>query len=115
LKFLATSLVSSQNLFRNVQKHKVRQAFLKWQYNVSIRKIAEKAFNRVVEINHRHSKARFRTGVYLLKSVLEEYSIQGAFNRILSAAHMTNQRGGRYANNSDDRVQSRSRSFTRYG
>jgi len=30
LKFLATSLVSSQNLFRKAQANKLKQAFLKW-------------------------------------------------------------------------------------
>jgi len=75
LKFLATSLASAQNLFKKTQTHKLKQAFLKWQYNVSIRKIAETAFNRVLEINHRHSRARFKTAVYLLKTILEEYSI----------------------------------------
>ena len=75
LKFLATSLASAQNLFKKLSTHKLKQAFLKWQYNVSIRKIAETAFNRVLEINHRHSRARFKTAVHLLKSIIEDYSI----------------------------------------
>ena len=66
LKFLATSLLSSQNLFKKLNGHKTKEAFLKWQYNVSIRKIAETAFSRVLELNHKHSKARFKTGVFLL-------------------------------------------------
>jgi len=98
LKFLATSLVSSQNLFRKLQRQQKRQAFIKWQYNVSIRKIAETAFTRVLEINHRHSKARLRTGVFLLKQLLDQHAITSAFDNVLQAAHMRrhNIRGDRY-------------------
>ncbi len=41
-----------------------------------------------MELNHRHSKARLRAGVYLLKNVLENYTMIGAFNNIVDAAHM---------------------------
>lgn len=75
LKFLATSLLSTNNLFKRIQRQKVKEAFLKWQYNVSVRKIAETAFNRVLELNHRHSKARIRTGVYLLQNIVEDYTL----------------------------------------
>ena len=88
LKFLATSLVSSQNLFRKAQANKLKQAFLKWQYNVSIRKIAETAFSRVLELNHRHSKARFKTAVYLLQGLVENSAVKEGFNNILRTAHM---------------------------
>ena len=88
LKFLATSLVSSQNLFKKAQHNKIQQAFLKWQYNVSIRKIAETAFSRVLEINHRHSRARFKTGVFLLQNLVESYALKDGMNHILTAAHM---------------------------
>ena len=74
-------------MFKRILRQKVKEAFLKWQYNVSVRKIAETAFNRVLELNHRHSKARIRTGVYLLQNVLEDYTIQNAFNLVLQAAH----------------------------
>jgi hypothetical protein len=61
----------------------MKQAFIKWQYNVSIRKIAETAFSRVLELNHRHSKARFKTGVYLLQNLVEGFAVQDGFNHIL--------------------------------
>ena len=97
LKFLATSLVSSQNLFQKLQRQQKRQAFIKWQYNVSIRKIAETAFTRVLQINQRHSKARLRAGVFLLKQLVDERAASSAFQNILQAAHMRrhNVRGDR--------------------
>lgn len=83
MKFLATSLVSSQNLFHKLQRQQKRQAFIKWQYNVSIRKIAETAFTRVLQINHRHSKARMRTAVFLLKQLVDGRAVSSAFQNIL--------------------------------
>lgn len=52
----------------------------------------------MLELNHRHSKARFRAGVHLLKGLMDEVSIQAGFDRILQAAHMRrhNNRGDRY-------------------
>ena len=90
LKFLATSLISSQNQFKKLQKRKVKMAFMKWQYNISIRKIAENAFTRVLELNHRHSRVRLRAGVFLLKNLMENFSIQGAFNNIIQAGDKNN-------------------------
>lgn len=75
LKFLATSLISCSNLFKKIENQNKKQAFIKWQYNVSIRKIAEAAFTRVLELNHRHSKARFKAAGYILKSLIKTISI----------------------------------------
>lgn len=61
---------------------------MKWQYNASIRKIAETAFNRVLELNHRHSKARYKSAVFMLQSIAEDSAIRMGFDRILQAAHM---------------------------
>ena len=88
LKFLATSLFSTSNLYKRLKKDKLRQAFLKWQYNVSIRKIAEVAFSRVLEINHRHSKARIKAAVHLLTGLVDKGSFVIGFKAILKAAHM---------------------------
>ena len=88
LKFLATSLVSTQNLFQRVQRQKCKEAFLKWQYNVSIRKIAATAFKRVLELNHRHSKARYKAAFYLLEVLYDHNANQTAFDNILHVANM---------------------------
>jgi hypothetical protein len=82
LKFLATSLLSSNNMFKSILRHRVKEAFLKWQYNISVRKVVETAFNRVLELNHRHSKARMKTGVYLLNNIVESHTMQSSFNQI---------------------------------
>ena len=88
LKFLATSLFSTSNLYKRIKRDKLKQAFLKWQYNVSIRKIAEVAFGRVLELNHKHSKARFKAAVHLLNGLVDTGSLQVGFKAILKAAHM---------------------------
>jgi hypothetical protein len=88
LKFLATSLISSQNLFKKAQKHKMKEAFQKWHHSVSMRRLAVNAFNRVVELNHRHSVARYRAAVYLLTNIKGGCTLQNAFDRICQAAQM---------------------------
>ena len=42
----------------------------------------------MLSLNYKHSKARYKTAVYLLNTLLDEHSIQTSFNRILQAAHM---------------------------
>lgn len=61
----------------------MKQAFLKWQYNISIRKIAETAFQKMLSLNYKHSRARFKTAVYLLKTLMDEHSIDIGFKKIL--------------------------------
>ena len=94
-------------------KYKLAKVLLKLaKAKSAAAKIAETAFNRVLELNHRHSKARLRTGVFLIKNVLEQYTMQGAFNSVVDAAHMRrvpNHRN-RNAQHSNDKYNSRSRS-----
>lgn len=73
---------------------------------MSIRKIAETAFGRVLELNHRHSKARFRAAVHLMKGLMDDYSLSAGFDRILQAAHMRrrNHRGDRHGYGTLDSV-----------
>lgn len=97
LKFLATSLVSSSNLWQRLRADRKRQAFNKWQYNVSIRKIAEKAFGRVLELNHRHTKARYTTAFHILKAQMDKGSLLVAFKQIMRAAAIKNRRNLEYS------------------
>jgi len=104
-------------LFQRVQRQRCKEAFLKWQYNVSIRKIASTAFARVLELNHRHSLARYKASLFLLKNLVENYAIQEAFDNILQAAHMRRNNAVRHSFTEDisglRRSQSRSRSNKR--
>ena len=34
----------------------MKESFSKWRYSQSVGKIAEKAFNKILELNHKHSK-----------------------------------------------------------
>ena len=47
-----------------------RNALTRWRQSQSVSKIAEKAFNKILELNHRHSSQRFESACFLLtKSV----------------------------------------------
>ena len=54
-KFLGASLVILASMERVQKRMQVTDAFNKWRYGQSIGKIAEKAFNKILELNHRHS------------------------------------------------------------
>lgn len=73
-----------------------------------------------MELNHKHSRARFKTGVFLLQNLMEGFAIQGAFDNILQAAHMKrahNPRSffgaGDQLNTSASNLRSRSRSHNK--
>lgn len=36
-----------------------------------------------MELNHKHSRARFKTGVFLLQNLMEGFALQGAFDNVL--------------------------------
>jgi len=55
-KFLGASLIILNNMERIQKRNAQRDAFSKWRYSQSVNKIAEKAFNKILELNHKHSK-----------------------------------------------------------
>ena len=42
----------------------------RWRGYVMYKRIAERAFNKVLEVNHRHSEKRFEGGCFILERVL---------------------------------------------
>jgi len=69
-KFLGAALIIMSQVERIQKRNQARWAFEKWRHRQSVGKIAEKAFNKILELNHRHSKQRFAAACFLLtKSV----------------------------------------------
>ena len=54
-KFLGASLILLNGMERIQRRTQLSSALKTWKYNASIQKIAEKAFNKILELNHRHS------------------------------------------------------------
>ncbi len=48
----------------------MEKAFKEWRSKSMCNRIAESAFNKVLEINHEHSFARFNTASYILEKVV---------------------------------------------
>jgi hypothetical protein len=90
LKFLAASLAFISNQQTIQKKKTVREAFWNWKFEVLSHKIAESAFNKVLELNHKHSKSRFESAFYLLSKVQEKkcfHNLFGAFRALNSDSH----------------------------
>jgi len=60
----ALLLISLQGTLQ--RKQKLQQALGKWRAFEHSSSIAEGAFNKILEINHKHSKVRFETAAKIL-------------------------------------------------
>ena len=70
-------LVSSALIMISVQQKlqrtlELKQAFNEWKSFQSATVIAESAFNKLLEINHKHSKARYETAVHIMNRVAKK-------------------------------------------
>ena len=54
----------------------------KWRFSQSVGKIAEKAFNKILELNHRHSNQRFEAACFLLTKSVGKIMKKDAVDRI---------------------------------
>ena len=59
-----------------------KEAFNKWRFSQSVGKIAEKAFNKILELNHRHSNQRFESACFLLTKSVGKIIKKDAIERI---------------------------------
>ena len=76
-KFLGAALILLRSMEKRQLRLKMRAMFTRWKYNQRVSKvsktptktlqIAESAFNKLLELNHRHSQRRFATACYLLE------------------------------------------------
>mmetsp|Transcript_29120 Transcript_29120/g.28170 ORF Transcript_29120/g.28170 Transcript_29120/m.28170 type:complete len:111 (+) Transcript_29120:2576-2908(+) len=86
LKFLASALLFTTFLEKKVQENQQRAFLSRWRNNVYLTKIAESAFSKVLELNHKHSFARFKAGSFLLKSVVKQSTkndLKNSFKELL--------------------------------
>lgn len=69
LKFLATSLLYATVQEKTQNKLKIKEALALWKSKIVCSKIAESAFNQILELNHKHSDMRFDTACFMLEKV----------------------------------------------
>jgi len=63
----ALIMISVQSKVNRVSQ--LKQALSDWRSFLLSSQIAEGAFNKILELNHRHCKARFSTAVRLLEKI----------------------------------------------
>lgn len=81
-KFLGASLIILNNMERIQKRTMIKESFNKWRYSQSVGKIAEKAFNKILELNHRHSSQRFESACFLLTKSAGKIIKKEAMERI---------------------------------
>ena len=97
-KFLGASLIILQNMEKLQKRTQQKEAFNKWRFSQSVSRIAEKAFNKILELNHRHSNQRFESACFLLTKSVGKIIKKDAFGHISQYATMTQLRHHRQRN-----------------
>lgn len=75
LKFLASSLLFSQMESYATKTSKLHNAWQIWTNQILCNKVAESAFNKVMELTQKHSAARNRAGACLLVRYVEHFKM----------------------------------------
>lgn len=97
-KFLGASLIILSSVERIQRRTQAQEAFNKWRFSHSVGKIAEKAFNKILELNHRHSSQRFDSACFLLTKSVGKIIKKDAIERISQYATMSQLRHHRQRN-----------------
>ena len=53
-----------------------------WRNGQTVAKIAEKAFNKILELNHKHSSQRFESACFLMTKSIGKLIKKDAIDRI---------------------------------
>jgi len=56
-----------RHMLKQQSNKKLKESFTKWKFQLKVSKVAESAFNKILELNHRHSEKRFHSACYLLE------------------------------------------------
>jgi len=75
-------------LVKRQRKETMKEHWNRWKMNHSVAKIAAVSFNKILELNHRHSKKRFETACKLLTKTACRTVKRDAFVEILKAVNM---------------------------
>ena len=87
LKFLAASLIVGQMETATNGAMRMRNCFDHWKAHAVCFKIAESAFGKVMELNHKHAMARFQTATYLVGSFAKKFQKRMRYFTLRSIVH----------------------------
>eukprot|EP00347_Sterkiella_histriomuscorum_P006294 403353320 len=75
-KLVSTSLLFISLLSRTMRLQKIRESFKLWSSYTQNAVIAERAFNQILEINHRHSKVRFESSINIIERLFKREELR---------------------------------------
>jgi len=81
-KFLGAALIILNSVERIKRRNDLRNSLLTWRNSSTVSKIAEKAFNKILELNHRHSRQRFESACFLMTKSLGKLIKKDAIDRV---------------------------------
>ncbi|CDW76403.1 UNKNOWN [Stylonychia lemnae] len=82
-KLVSTSLLFISLLSRSLRMTKTREAFREWSQYCEQAAIAERAFNQILEINHKHSKIRYETGVNMIDRMFKKDHLRSVLAQLM--------------------------------
>ena len=71
-KLVSTSLLFISLLSRSLHMQELRCALSEWRGYCLQTQVAERAFNQILEINHKHSCVRYATGINMLERIVRK-------------------------------------------
>ena len=87
LKFLAAALLFGQLETASAGALRAKNYFDHWKAHAVCLKIAESAFNKVLELNHKHALARFHSATFLLSSFARKFKHRMRYFSFRSLMH----------------------------
>jgi len=87
-KFLGAAIILLQSMEKVQKRKNMKEMFNRWRFNQSVGKIAETAFNKILELNHRHSNQRFSSACFLLTKSIGRVMTRDAVQKISNYATM---------------------------
>lgn len=88
-KFLGAALILLNNIERIKKREDLTRALMTWRNGQTVAKIAEKAFNKILELNHKHSSQRFESACFLMTKSIGKLIKKDAIDRISQYATMS--------------------------
>jgi hypothetical protein len=82
-KLVSASLIMISLQAKMNKKYEMKQAMNEWKSFLNATLIAEGAFNKLLEINHRHSNARFTTASNLLLHLFKRNAGRALFKALI--------------------------------
>ena len=66
-KMLGAAMVLLKSMEQAEYRMRAKNAFGRWKYHSSVNKVAESAFNKILELNYKHADKRFDGAAFLLR------------------------------------------------